>query len=90
MPGNLETTKEKLDDGPPDCKSPAGAIKVVPDGIESLQPKSVKKKLKDKAFAAAVSREDIALGMNELGVDPTEHIQGCIDGIRAASERVGV
>jgi len=76
------------------CDELSGLIvaccKVRPDGIESLQPKSVKKKLKDKAFAAAVSREDIALGMEELGVDPTEHIQGCIDGIRAASERVGV
>ena len=64
--------------------------KVRPDGIESLQPKSVRKKLKDKAFAAAVSREDIAMGMEELGVEPTELIQGCIDGIRAARDHVGV
>ena len=64
--------------------------KVRPDGIESLAPKSVKKKLKDKAFAAAVSRDDINLGIEELQVDLTEHIQACIDGIRAERERVGV
>lgn len=73
--------------------------KVRPDGIASLTPKSVKKKLKDKAFAAAVSREDIALGSDELGealgtsdadAFRTEHIQTCIDAIRAESERLGV
>lgn len=76
------------------CDELSGIIvaccKVRPDGIESLQPKSVRKKLKDKAFAAAVSREDITLGMEELGVEPAEHIQGCIEGIRFARERVGV
>jgi putative nucleotidyltransferase with HDIG domain len=62
--------------------------KVRPDGIASLEPKSVKKKLKDKAFAAAVSREDIALGVSEIGplasLDETGHIQLCIDAIREA------
>ncbi|TVQ31686.1 MAG: HDIG domain-containing protein [Phycisphaeraceae bacterium] len=64
--------------------------KVRPNGIEDLAPKSVKKKLKDKAFAAAVSRADIARGMQELGVDETAHIQMCIDAIRSAEERVGI
>ena len=64
--------------------------KVRPDGIESLQVKSVKKKLKDKSFAAAVSRDDIDLGMNELEIEPGDHIQACIDGIRDRRERVGV
>jgi predicted hydrolase (HD superfamily) len=64
--------------------------KVRPNGIADLQPKSVKKKLKDKAFAAAVSREDIRQGMAELGVDETEHIQLCIDAIRSDSARLGV
>ena len=64
--------------------------KVRPNGIESLAPKSVKKKLKDKAFAAAVSREDIALGAEELGVDMTDHIQTCIDAMRAERERLGL
>lgn len=56
--------------------------KVRPSGMEDLAPKSVRKKLKDKAFAAAVSREDIRTGIAELGVDETEHIQTCIDAIR--------
>ena len=64
--------------------------KVRPNGIDDLAPKSVKKKLKDKAFAAAVSREDIATGIEELGVDATEHIQTCIDALRAESARLGL
>ncbi|MEM7230492.1 MAG: HD domain-containing protein [Planctomycetota bacterium] len=64
--------------------------KVRPNGISDLAPKSVKKKLKDKAFAAGVNRDDIRIGIEELGVDPTEHIQRCIDAIRAESERFGI
>jgi predicted hydrolase (HD superfamily) len=71
--------------------------KVRPAGIGDLEPRSVKKKLKDKAFAAAVSREDIAKGAAELaaavGEAPeafeTGHFQRCIDAIRGARERVG-
>jgi predicted hydrolase (HD superfamily) len=65
-------------------------VKVRPNGIADLQPKSVKKKLKDKAFAAAVNRGDIATGIEELGVDRTEHIQRCIDALRAESDRLGL
>ncbi|MBX3375526.1 MAG: hypothetical protein KF678_00810 [Phycisphaeraceae bacterium] len=65
--------------------------KVRPNGIADLEAKSVKKKLKDKAFAANVSREDIAVGVAELaallGQEPggfeAVHIQTCIDAIRA-------
>lgn len=69
--------------------------KVRPDGIASLEAKSVKKKLKDKAFAAAVSREDIAAGLADLagvvgGLDDAAHITSCIDAIRASRERIGV
>jgi predicted hydrolase (HD superfamily) len=64
--------------------------KVRPNGIADLEPKSVKKKLKDKAFAANVSREDIARGIAELGIDETQHIQKCIDAIRAEKDRIGV
>lgn len=56
--------------------------KVRPNGISDMQAKSVVKKLKDKAFAAAVSREDIATGIEELGVERSEHVQRCIDAIR--------
>jgi predicted hydrolase (HD superfamily) len=58
---------------------------VRPTGLEGMQAKSVKKKLKNKNFAAAVSREDIAVGIEELGVELSEHIDRCIDAIRTAS-----
>ena len=64
--------------------------KVRPNGISDLAPKSVKKKLKDKAFAAAVNRADIRQGIAELGVDETVHIQACIDAIRAEADRLGL
>ena len=64
--------------------------KVRPNGIADLAPQSVKKKLKDKSFAAAVSREDIRRGAEEMGVDLTEHIQLCIEALRAEAERLGL
>ena len=64
--------------------------KVRPNGIEDLAPKSVKKKLKTLNFAAAVNRDDIALGIEELERDPTEHIQFCIDALRTDRERLGL
>ncbi len=70
--------------------------KVRPEGIATLTPKSVKKKLKDKAFAAAVSREDIRVGVEALTplmgaeFDQTAHIQFCIDAISAHCERLGL
>lgn len=64
--------------------------KVRPQGILDLAPKSVKKKLKDKSFAAAVSRDDIRVGAEELGVDITEHIQQCIDALRGEAQRLGL
>ena len=64
--------------------------KVRPNGIADLAPKSVKKKLKTVAFAAAVNRQDIATGIEELGVDQTEHIQVCIDAMRGEKERLGL
>jgi len=70
--------------------------KVRPEGIATLAPKSVKKKLKDKSFAAAVSRDDIRVGMQELGelvgdgFDETGHIQTCIDAIRGEAGRLGL
>jgi predicted hydrolase (HD superfamily) len=64
--------------------------KVRPEGVATLEPRSVKKKLRAKEFAAAVSRADIATGIAELGVDETQHIQTCIDAIRGERERLGV
>ncbi|MDG2291268.1 MAG: HD domain-containing protein [Phycisphaerales bacterium] len=64
--------------------------KVRPNGISDLAPKSVKKKLKVDNFAAGCDRDDIATAMAELQVDPTEHIQFCIDALRADGERLGL
>lgn len=62
--------------------------KVRPNGIADLQARSVKKKLKDRAFAAAVSRDDIEQGIAELGVDRDAHIQRCIDAIADEAGRL--
>lgn len=63
---------------------------VRPDGIASLQPKSVKKKLKDKAFAAKVDRQIIRLGLEWLGVEPDAHIQLVIDALKPHAEELGI
>lgn len=56
--------------------------KVRPGGFDGMEVSSVKKKLKDKAFAAAVSREDIRQGAEELGMPVEELIQAVIDAQR--------
>ncbi len=54
---------------------------VRPDGLEGMTPKSVKKKLKQPSFAAAVSREDLHRGASELGVDFDEHLAVVIEAL---------
>ena len=61
---------------------------VRPDKLDGMTPRSVKKKLKDKRFAAAVSREDIRQGAEELGVDLDELIQIVIDGMAREASRL--
>ncbi len=63
---------------------------VRPDGIATLTPSSVKKKLKDKAFAAKVDREDVRAGVEGLGVDLDEHIQLVIDALKPHAESLGI
>ena len=58
--------------------------------IFEVKPKSVKKKLKQKSFAASVLREDIFQSMEELGVDMTEHIQYVIDALKEKAEELGL
>ena len=58
--------------------------------LDDLQIKSVKKKLKDKAFAKGVSRDDIRQGAEELGVPLEEHIQFMIDTLRPHQEQFGL
>lgn len=63
---------------------------VRPNGIDDLKPKSVTKKLKDRAFAAGVSREDVARGIELIGLERGEHIQNVIDGIRQEGATLGL
>jgi len=63
---------------------------VRPDGIESLAPKSVKKKLKQPSFAAGVHREDVYKSAEELGVDLDEHIAFVIDAMRPIAPELGL
>jgi putative nucleotidyltransferase with HDIG domain len=56
---------------------------VRPDGFEGMEAKSVRKKLKDKAFARAVNREEIARGAEDIGIDLMAHIETLIDALRS-------
>lgn len=76
------------------CDELAGFITacslVRPDRIASLEVKSVRKRMKDKAFARAVSREDIVKGAEELGVPLDEHVATCIEAMRAIAPELGL
>lgn len=63
---------------------------VRPDKLNGLEAKSVKKKLKDKSFAAKVNRDDIYQGVEELGVDLTEHIDFVIKALQEIKEKLGL
>ena len=58
--------------------------------ISDVKVSSVKKKLKDKGFARAVSREDIRRGIEELGVPPDEHISGVIEAMKEVAPALGL
>jgi putative nucleotidyltransferase with HDIG domain len=60
-----------------------------PEGLENMKAKSVRKKMKQKSFAAAVNREDIVRGAQELGVDLNEHIEFVADALRERSGELG-
>ena len=63
---------------------------VRPQGLEGLTPKSVKKKLKQPSFAAAVNRDEVRAGAEELGVDFDEHIAFVIAALSERAEELGV
>jgi putative nucleotidyltransferase with HDIG domain len=63
---------------------------VRPDGIETLEPKSVKKKLKQPSFAAGVHREDVYKGAEELGVELDDHIRFVIEAMRPLAGELGL
>jgi predicted hydrolase (HD superfamily) len=61
---------------------------VRPEGLVGMTPKSVKKKMKSPAFAAAVSREDMTTGAAELGVDFDEHLAFVISALAARRDEL--
>ena len=63
---------------------------VRPTGIHGLTPKSVKKKLKQPSFAAAVNRDEVRQGAEELGVDFDEHISKVIAAMEERSTELGL
>lgn len=58
--------------------------------LDDLEVSSVKKKLKDKAFARSVNRDDIRLGVEELGVPLEDHIRFVIDALRPVQKEIGL
>jgi putative nucleotidyltransferase with HDIG domain len=63
---------------------------VRPDGIETLAPKSVRKKLKQPSFASGVSRDDVYEGADQLGVELNEHIAFVVEAMRPIAPELGL
>ncbi|MCC7155406.1 MAG: HDIG domain-containing protein [Bryobacterales bacterium] len=77
------------------CDELAGfltAVSYVKPGrsIGEVDARSVRKKMKDKAFARTVNRDDIVQGASELGVDLDEHIAFCIEAMKARAGELGL
>ena len=76
------------------CDELAGFITacslVRPDRILSLEARSVRKRMKDKAFARSVNREDIIQGAEEISVPLDEHIAFCIEAMKANADALGL
>jgi len=68
----------------------AACALVRPTGMEGMKPRSVRKKLKQPSFAAKVDRDQIRRGIEELGVDESEHIQLVIDAMAANAAELGI
>ena len=58
--------------------------------LDDMEVSSVKKKLKDKAFARSVNRDDIYQGVQELGVELDDHIQFVIDSLKPVQKEIGL
>jgi putative nucleotidyltransferase with HDIG domain len=58
--------------------------------LAEVEAKSVRRKMKDKAFARSVNRDDIVNGAAELGVDLEEHIAFCIDAMKGVAKELGL
>jgi len=53
-----------------------------PGGLNDVQPKSIRKKMKDKAFARNINREELIKGAEDIGVEFDEHIQNVINAMK--------
>jgi predicted hydrolase (HD superfamily) len=60
-----------------------------PAGIDDMTPKSVKKKMKDRAFAAGVDRDDVRRGAALLGVELDDHIRNVIEAMQGIADELG-
>jgi len=58
--------------------------------IAEVEAASVKKKLKDKAFARGVNRDDVRVGAEELGIPLEEHIASCVEAMRGVADQLGL
>jgi predicted hydrolase (HD superfamily) len=58
--------------------------------VHEVDARSVRKKMKDKAFARGVNRDDVVLGAQELGVELDEHIQFVVDAMRRCADQLGL
>ena len=58
--------------------------------LAEVEAKSVRKKMKDKAFARSVNRDDITKGAAELGIDLEEHIAFCIEAMKTIAAELGL
>lgn len=58
--------------------------------VHDVDARSVKKKMKDKAFAKGVNRDDVILGAQELGVELDDHIQFVIEAMRGVADAIGL
>ena len=77
------------------CDELAGFITAVAlvkpsKSLAEVESKSVRKKMKDKAFARSVSRDDIINGARDLGVDLDEHIAFCIEALKGIAQQLGL
>ena len=63
---------------------------VRPTGLDGLEPKSVKKKLKQPSFASGVHREDVYKGAEELGVDLDDHIRTVVEALQPIAAELGL
>jgi putative nucleotidyltransferase with HDIG domain len=63
---------------------------VRPDGIDTLEPRSVRKKLKQPSFAAGVHRDEVYAGAELLGLELDDHIRNVIEALRPVAPQLGL